>query len=834
MNSKMCGALSALVLCCFIMFSVLSLVPAHSQNGNAQVMQGGSATFGASSSQGASASSDILNPAGVVVASFGHPAGGSDNGWELSVNYNGSDNLPGFTVSAPANAPVAAGYRVRTVWYYWSAGSAVFDVVPGNVTSPTPTSTYPTPTPYPTPTYPTPTPTYPTPIPTYPTPTPTYPTPTPTYWPTPTPTYPTPTYPTPTPTYPTPTPTYPTPTPTYPTPTPTYPTPTSPTPTPTVAPTATPTSPTATPTSPTATPTSPTPTPLPEESWGKLHIFKDNNGQPGQEMGRSQTQASQAGVAARSIADNTVSVGGDVWITFQLRRATNEVVINDIESAVWFIEDPATGTKQRISFPLEDKWYSSSRFDENNNPVTGYNTTDAYSVTTYAVVFDTRFLANRPYQIKLYRPLRDEETGDPIYENGDFKYVPVESLSYDVYAGPVSYWYNRGTPVRSYEKPIEPVTLNVKNMTIVEAKAADGNEDYLRLDTESENPDLVAPSVNFEVQDINRKPDDRYEYEVVLRETNKDSSHVADVVLNGPLTMSESGHGSSVVALPENLVRGVYGFDVRVRKFGKSLSSNEEGNEYDAKLKEGLSDRQDWRSPASFSATSLAIEGETEEDAALKFHYRIPPFYFGSWFGLNGYPRAETLSAVKIEALDGALNRGTQTVDGPREFSVSGAPDHIVDAPQTDSEEAGEGRVIVTGADDYADIYRDHKPKRLWPVSAQQPFVQKTQISMTCIDSQEGAPDAVSGLDINTVTASTVTFSVARNGGGAQNSTFTPSVAHPNGVSGDAITMLLDYRFSVGKNYRYSVTMSVTPDGVMDKAGNEFDIDGDRTNGGST
>ena len=164
---RRCFAICAWVLCSCVL---LSLLPARSQNTNPQVPQGGSATFDATMMQGPSSGCEILDPAGAVVASFpAYSSGGTANGWTLQINFHDYNALPGFTISAPTNAPLGTGYQVRTSAYYWSAGTAFFDVVAGNGTTPTPTPTSATPTP--TPTYATPTPTSPTPTPTV-TPTP--------------------------------------------------------------------------------------------------------------------------------------------------------------------------------------------------------------------------------------------------------------------------------------------------------------------------------------------------------------------------------------------------------------------------------------------------------------------------------------------------------------------------------------------------------------------------------------------------------------------------------------------------------------------------------------
>jgi hypothetical protein len=119
-----------------------------------------------------------------------------------------------------------------------------------------------------------------------------------------------------------------------------------------------------------------------------------------------------------------------------------------------------------------------------------------------------------------------------------------------------------------------------------------------------------------------------------------------------------------------------------------------------------LLDQQSLRSGVTFESTSLDVEAEAE-NVELKFLYKI-----------RGFGDATTglkpLSTVKIEALDGALRRGEQPVNGPTAVNQM----HTVPAPEVESEEAGEGRVIATGVDDLGHLYRDNKGKRLWPKNA--------------------------------------------------------------------------------------------------------------------
>lgn len=117
-------------------FMVLALAllsaapPSWSQTGNPQVVQGASATFTATGSLGPTADfCQIYSPVGAVLASFSSSYGGTHNGWTVSITVNNYNQPAIFTVTAPAAAPVATGYSIRTSSYYWLQGSANFDVI---------------------------------------------------------------------------------------------------------------------------------------------------------------------------------------------------------------------------------------------------------------------------------------------------------------------------------------------------------------------------------------------------------------------------------------------------------------------------------------------------------------------------------------------------------------------------------------------------------------------------------------------------------------------------------------------------------------------------------
>ena len=125
------------------------------------------------------------------------------------------------------------------------------------------------------------------------------------------------------------------------------------------------------------------------------------------------------------------------------------------------------------------------------------------------------------------------------------------------------------------------------------------------------------------------------------------------------------------MAFPESLPRGVYGFCVVVHKVRgtqevwRDLNGDGWENEDEFFQVPATIGSQFSRSHhAQFTQTSLDVENETESgegeeaQARLKFRYAISRGYGGSSGG-------NSISDVKIYALDGALAEGASVVDGP-------------------------------------------------------------------------------------------------------------------------------------------------------------------------
>ena len=411
------------------------------------------------------------------------------------------------------------------------------------------------------------------------------------------------------------------------------------------------------------------------------------------------------------------------------------------------------------------------------------------------------------------------------YYNSDYQSPDYGQLYYNTQKLRWKTQPQTGQPTTSeISLPIKYATT-VRNLSISGSLGSLGNGaygDYIAFDSNSQNPTLKTPRIYFNISDIGDPH--LYKWELRLRSTKVEQSNWI-VYCRGQL--SEPGSVNVNVNAPvfpntqqgQLTEAGTYTFDLTVTEVDPNAV-----DEFGHPLPEPLVvDQQSWRSP----------------------HLLVPPLYdvdkpgyllHNDWIDDQLHAKLDYyLQDTNKDAI-----RAHVDVLGP-EWDNKAWVDVLVNVntPHLNQEiftyPAGAApssyRMVLSAQDDHGAEYRDHENKRMLAVNAQRESLQERQISIICTDSQEGAPDAVSGLDISTVTAGTVTFSVVRNGGEAQNSSFAPSVVHPEGISGDAITMLLDYNFSVGNDYHYALTMTVAAGGMMDKVGNEFDIDGDRTNG---
>ncbi len=167
---------------------------------------------------------------------------------------------------------------------------------------------------------------------------------------------------------------------------------------------------------------------------------------------------------------------------------------------------------------------------------------------------------------------------------------------------------------------------------------------------------------------------------------------------------------------------------------------------------------------------------------------------------------------------------GTKLWNHPGEHTVS------VVAVNGDPIEGASSQKIEFLPNDDADAYSyvtDKMPLRQLNVEN----LGTSEISVTCIDSQEAAPDGVTGLDLATSGSNYVTYTVSQDGDAEKNVNFTASALQLSGVYGDCVGMHLHYKFRVGEQFHYSLKMIVSAGGMLDKVGNEFDLDGDSSNG---
>jgi hypothetical protein len=90
------------------------------------------------------------------------------------------------------------------------------------------------------------------------------------------------------------------------------------------------------------------------------------------------------------------------------------------------------------------------------------------------------------------------------------------------------------------------------------------------------------------------------------------------------------------------------------------------------------------------------------------------------------------------------------------------------------------------------------------------------------IDDQNGDPEAISGMDIKTVTPEKVSYTLQMNDGAILNLPYDAQAVHRKGIAGAVINVNWKHLFCIGPQNHYVFTLHVTPDGLMDRVGNEF------------
>ena len=133
----------------------------------------------------------------------------------------------------------------------------------------------------------------------------------------------------------------------------------------------------------------------------------------------------------------------------------------------------------------------------------------------------------------------------------------VSLLSVDDEVGEQVEFAYPGGDLFSAETP-ENLEVEVGNLVITDAKASDGNLDFVRLDKDSDNPSISQPSVSFRIDDESYEEGDSYFCVVAFPETNYAVMPTLVGTLHQPSTAS--------FTIPQNAPRGVFGFSIIVKK----------------------------------------------------------------------------------------------------------------------------------------------------------------------------------------------------------------------------------------------------------------------------
>jgi hypothetical protein len=542
-------------------------------------------------------------------------------------------------------------------------------------------------------------------------------------------------------------------------------------------------------TSPTPTTTAtPTPTPVAQSS-GQLKLMRLQNGE-WQEVGLQGTGGvamSRLNVASTSPDEQPalVKVGGTVQWMLEVELARNDRLqpktmhaqITQLSGVHPLSQSRVTSnpeqtfsnTRWQIWSPADQRWQMGSPYSVNQT-----NTTQKFRLPLLGAGHSASLGWDTLIDMVQSRHFVDEEGGEfpdnrwlegLWSRNGRHKLELLDPATSQPYKLRFEHSNYANNSVQSYEKSLPEAArvVDVQNMVITEAAAADGNLDYVRYDPESDNPAWSEPSIRFHFTDADYQPGDKYQYAVYFDETSSSTppefwwaggrEHPVEWNFNALSSNVMSSTLTTIppdgvqVPLPTALSRGVYGFDVVIVKmrggkydyepaYNRDLNQNglidSEAVWVDKKI-----DLQSLRSTSYNFETALEVVDEEDKAPLLKFAYHIDQSLDYANWGLtfsggniqhtpfdSTEEQKTALSQTSILALDSTYHQGT-SLQGPLEITRDDEisllrPRHMVDAPETETEEAGEDRVIVMGKDDQARLYRDNKPKRLWPKNASQ------------------------------------------------------------------------------------------------------------------
>ncbi len=145
----------------------------------------------------------------------------------------------------------------------------------------------------------------------------------------------------------------------------------------------------------------------------------------------------------------------------------------------------------------------------------------------------------------------------------------------------------------------DPFKVNVQNVVITEAKASDGNEDYVKFDPNSSASTVNNPSVTFRFQDGNFQQGDVYNWQASFWTTGNGNSPTVSGTLNSVQAVT--------VKLPQGTAKGVYAFGFTVEK-----------------MRGGFRDVQMLRSEKRiFTGNHFNVATDSNGNQAWKYHYRI-------------------------------------------------------------------------------------------------------------------------------------------------------------------------------------------------------------------
>ena len=252
----------------------------------------------------------------------------------------------------------------------------------------------------------------------------------------------------------------------------------------------------------------------------------------------------------------------------------------------------------------------------------------------------------------------------------------------------------------------------VQNLTIENVSTSNGTSDYFKFDPDNDSDALAHPSISFTIAD--KKENNRYQWWLWVKPTRDEVNSVAFTgIMNDPGSQSVTINAASPQGYSQDHPLGEWGtytFDLRVQEIKEDSDAGVGEPVVDLRSEKleipyNYADAEDNLQPGH--SYEVRMDDATEDMMAIVSYYLK-----SERNALSG--KVTFLDAAMQEKANISMQLQAKTPRGNVElYKFNGSEDISL------TQEEAIDRAIFSAVDNFADQYRDHKPKPMGIVNAE-------------------------------------------------------------------------------------------------------------------